>query len=223
LRDQNVPSRIQEAVQDPAAHSDDEKVEKFYLPNLPIDQIEDLFFPLTDDEVSRLPEGTQWSDQIAYVVRSKPLRSEKYTNFFKHIDKSIRLEKKFTRKRTPTNLITFPRVRKKNPEEALLPLLPSKAPMDYFIPEEFNALSPGLRRKFGTTKVAFPLDEQFIYQHPVHESMTMPIKQFVKKYAKEVLKKYDIPVLDPEEEEDDVESVDYDDDDEDEEYQQQQG
>jgi hypothetical protein len=92
-----IPVRIQHLCEDPAAHSDDEPV-IMNLPNLPIERLEDMVFPLTDEEKAALPQGVAWMDKQVYKVRKKPYRSPRFTKFFCEVDRKVRQEKKLTQR-----------------------------------------------------------------------------------------------------------------------------
>ncbi|EJD37188.1 hypothetical protein AURDEDRAFT_173709 [Auricularia subglabra TFB-10046 SS5] len=142
--------------------------------------------------------GTTAQRQMdALRVCSMPLRSGKYTRWYQYLDGEAEKTKKFTKKRPTGFAATQPkleRIRVADAPESKVSKLPSKTTIDWFEPDEFNSLPAAVRRLYADhPRVAFPLDENLMYQNPPHESMTMKEAPFMEKYGKAVLALYKIP------------------------------
>lgn len=174
-----APRRHLRAVEDPAQHSCDErKTVKV-----------DYTVPGTG--------AVEQRDTEAFVPYGMPMRSAKFTRYYAHLDKSTEVTKART-KRRPGGAVSakpkIPRIRVPDVGEGKVRKLPDKTPIDWFNPDEFNALPPAVRRRYAHhPRVAFPLDEELMYQTPPHESMTMKEADFMKNYGEQVLALYHIP------------------------------
>ncbi|KZV83574.1 hypothetical protein EXIGLDRAFT_625450, partial [Exidia glandulosa HHB12029] len=158
-----APRRQERMVMDPLAHSDDESA---------------------------------LSTKKVHLVRAKPLRSAKVTRWLERLDNDMARTKAMTQRRQPSTIPKIECMRSNTAPPTKTHRLPMKhlVPIDWFEPEEFNSLPVAVRRRWTESPhVAFPLDENLMYQVPPHESMTMKEGPFMEKYGNEVLKLYKLP------------------------------
>lgn len=184
LEQSNAPRRHTRLVEDAAAHSDDEVVDL------------DVSVQVTASTSSAIPPGAvQTTKKTVLLARTKPLRSAKVTRWLQHIDNEIDLRKSLMHNRTKRTAKKYERVHDSiRAPPSRIPKLPPKVPIDYFDPDQFNALPTPIRRQWShKPRVAFPLDETLMYQTPPHESMSMKEGPFMEKYGNDVLALYRIP------------------------------
>ena len=127
-------------------------------------------------------------------------RHRQTTHFFRDISDSIKkecLQKHDTRSKKSDSVIDPPADFQQNRR---IYTLPTSVPIDYFDPEEFNAMSVGQWAKYmgnsGCPSISGPAEDGW-WKHRdrsgPHEAKTMGFEEFMDKYSDSVLAQYHLP------------------------------
>ncbi|KAF7377052.1 hypothetical protein MSAN_00123300 [Mycena sanguinolenta] len=141
----------------------------------------------SDDE-----SGTDDSGKQVYFVNKKTMQSASATAFVQKLDaRRTKMEDGAKRRRGKgSNWGERTRIWRDAPSNSEFSLQrPTKVPLDYFSPSEFNDLPAKARFNYVKNGVALPL-VQFLDNK---DWKTMDKSSFMEKYGNQVLKQYDIP------------------------------
>ncbi|TFK52727.1 hypothetical protein OE88DRAFT_1677285 [Heliocybe sulcata] len=145
----------------------------------------------------------EWDNTLqVHVIKRLPFRSEAANTFIRQLDKYWK----------DTTIMECGRWRQRDRQwlsearDSACRRLPLGLPLDYFDPEFYNRLLPGLRRKITEQRLAFPADPCDILKAPSFPAEAMSDLDLLNQYGTIVLARYSIP-------DDDVNEVELDDED----------
>ncbi|KAJ6506587.1 hypothetical protein C8R45DRAFT_816813, partial [Mycena sanguinolenta] len=136
------------------------------------------------NEPGKLADGTH-----VYFVNKKSIRSASANAFIQKLD-ARRAKSEGGGRRRGSNLAERKRIRRDQPSDSDFSLQrPTKVPVDYFAPDEFNDLPVKARFNYAKNGIALPL-VQFLDNK---DWKTMDKSSFMEKYGNQVLAQYSIP------------------------------